>query len=66
MSIQTGMARKEGYDAGWKAGVQAAWEIVNGMVQSLPAEPRTLNVQLMRDTALDVADNILDLKKKAS
>mgnify|MGYP001580821721 CR=1 FL=1 len=54
------------YEQGWKAGVQAAWEVVNAMIQTLPAEPITPNAKLMRDTALDVGDNILDLKNHTS
>ncbi len=47
---------------GYNAGVQAAWETVNKMIGDLPTEPHTNNVRMMRDTALDIADAILDLK----
>lgn len=53
------------YEQGWKAGVQAAWEVVNSMVGELPAAPRTNNVRMMREAGLDIADAILDLKNGA-
>lgn len=47
---------------GYNAGIQAAWEEVNKMVNSLPTEPHTNNVRMMRDAALDIADAVLALK----
>lgn len=47
----------------WNKAIQAAWEVVNKMIGTLPVQPRTGAVITMRDTALDIADNILELKK---
>lgn len=51
--------------AGYQAGVQAAWEVTNAMVQTISPQPITHGAKVMRDTALDIGDNILDLKKRA-
>lgn len=47
----------------WNKAVQAAWSRINEMIGTMPVEPKTTNVQLMRDTALDIADNVLELKR---
>lgn len=54
------------YISGFDAGIQAAWEVVNAMVQTLPVDPRTNAVFVMRETALDIGDNILALKKRTA
>jgi hypothetical protein len=50
---------------GFNAGIQSAWEVVNKMIGTLPVEPLTGSVRTMRDTALDISDNILELKYRA-
>lgn len=48
----------------WNRAIQAAWETINKMVGSLPVQPKSPAVRTMRDTGLDIADAVLDLKRR--
>jgi len=61
------MTEREGpdYVYGFNAGIQAAWERAMAMANALPVEPVTHGAKVMRDAALDIADTILELKRRA-
>jgi 2,3-bisphosphoglycerate-independent phosphoglycerate mutase len=52
------------YQAGYRAGVEAAAKLARGMADNVGFDPVTDSGKLMRDTCLDVADNIDELARK--
>jgi hypothetical protein len=52
------------YRAGYRAGVEAAAKVARGMADTVGLDPVTDSGRLMRDTCLDVADAIDDLKNE--
>lgn len=52
------------YTKAFNAGIQAAWERAMMMANALPMNPVTHDAKVMRDAALDIADSILELKKR--